>query len=438
MPTLMPHQIEGAAFLAARTAALLADEPRVGKTGAAIEASERVFARTILVVTKASARANWQREFREWAGRDAKVIYKAADVIPKAANVVIVGWGMVFDKALLDRLALRAWDVLILDESHEAKNPAAKRTQAVYDVLAPRADRVWCLTGTPTPNAPNDLFPMLAALSPERLNGESAYEAFVDRYCVTRPKFIGGKRIEVVVGGKNIDELRQRLMGFWLRRTQADVGINPPIYSLYAVTPSDADLKVLNHALFQVEPRAAAILAAAEDGDTAGLEMHMGPLRRLTGQIKAAAVARLVREEIENEGLDRIVLMAWHTDVLDSLGRELGDLGVAQLDGRTPATERQRVVDRFQSGAARVFLGQILAAGEAIDLSASCNLMFVEGSFTPKDMAQAALRITNHTQKRQALVRVCVLGGSIDEALMKIVMRKVQTIRQIQEKPSAD
>ena len=46
-------------------------------------------------------------------------------------------------------------------------------------------------------------------------------------------------------------------------------------------------------------------------------------------------------------------------------------------------------------------------------------------------MAQAALRITNHGQKRQCRVRVAALEGSVDEALQAIVIRKVATNKEI-------
>ncbi len=72
-----------------------------------------------------------------------------------------------------------------------------------------------------------------------------------------------------------------------------------------------------------------------------------------------------------------------------------------------------------------------MAAGEAIDLSAAAELVFVESSFVPKDMQQAALRITNHGQKRQTRVRVAALEGSVDEALQAIVIRKVTTNKEI-------
>ncbi len=65
MPTPFPHQIDGARFLA-NGGVLLADDPRVGKTGAAIMACDLVLAQRVLVVTTATGRANFGREFAAW------------------------------------------------------------------------------------------------------------------------------------------------------------------------------------------------------------------------------------------------------------------------------------------------------------------------------------------------------------------------------------
>jgi SWI/SNF-related matrix-associated actin-dependent regulator 1 of chromatin subfamily A len=73
----------------------------------------------------------------------------------------------------------------------------------------------------------------------------------------------------------------------------------------------------------------------------------------------------------------------------------------------------------------------MLAAGEAIDLSVSRDLIFVECSFTPKDMKQAALRVTNFGQTGSVLVRVAALAGSIDEAVTAVLTRKVASIQEV-------
>lgn len=429
MPTPKPHQIAGADFLAQRKVALLADEPRVGKTGAAVMACDLVMARKILVITTASGRTNWGREITAWSvfPRKVSVLYGMRDRVPADADVLVVGWPQISGGELVAQITARKWDVVIADESHLACNPEAKRTQAFYGKIVPSSPGacVWLLSGTPTPNGPHNMNPMLASLAPERLGPYREYHAYVRQFCTVKPRFVGGRRIDVVTGGKNIDDLKARTDGFWLRRTQQDVGIGEPIFALHLIHPDRIPAEVR-----ALDGDADAILAAAEAGDTRSLDLHLGAIRRVTGLLKANAVADLVAEEFDS-GLDRIVLMCWHSDVIDTLRDRLAKYGVVGVDGRTPAVKRQQEVDAFKAGRARVFVGQMQAAGEAIDLSSAAELIFVESSFVPKDMKQAALRITNHTQTRQTRVRVAALEGSIDEALQNILLRKVKTIKHL-------
>lgn len=431
----MPHQVEGALFLSNNKAALLADAPRVGKTGAAIMAADDILASRILVVTTASGRGVWQYQWPRWSHykRTVEVVAGTAKASDAAETVSVIGWAAA-DKLLA---AGATWDAIIFDESHYAKNPEAKRASAVFgpDGLHTRAPVRWCLTGTPIPNGPNDLFTTLRAIAPERLTTDygptdvSTYSAFTGRYCHIRKKRLSRWRtIDVVVGGKNERELSARLDGFIMRRTQADVGITAPQYDLLPICIAPRELEALERDL---GPDADLILAAAETGETRGLDMALGTLRRLTGSIKARGVAQAVVDDLAS-GIDRVVLMCWHHDVMDHLESALGKYGVVRVDGTTPDAARAKAQDAFsRDGGPRVFLGQITACGEAIDLSASAELIFVESSFVPKDMQQASLRITNHGQRRQPRVRVAALAGSIDEALQAVLLRKVSTIKEI-------
>jgi SWI/SNF-related matrix-associated actin-dependent regulator 1 of chromatin subfamily A len=445
-----PTQITGAQFLASRQAGMLADAPRVGKTGAAIIAADLICAERILVVTTASGRPVWKRGFADWSvfDRTVTVITK----LPKALNpgVTIVGWPSVSEPKLRALLLAVEWDLLILDEEHAAKNFSAKRTQAVYGTLledgarlstvtaiGARAKRVWPLTGTPFPHDLSDTYPRLRALAPERLAANPdkgwpdvlCYNDFLHRYCVVKMKQISQfNRIPVVIGGRNEAELQERMRGFWLRRTQADVGIRPPSYSIFPLMMSKAQSDfILTH---EQQLDRALVLNAIVTGETHNLEMHLGPLRRLTGEVKAKTIVEAVEDEF-NGGLDKLVIMYWHKGVGDELESGLAKYGVVRLDGSTPPKERETAEARFRDKKNRVFLGQIVAAGEAIDLSAASELWFAESSFSPKDMAQAALRVTNYEQTRNVFVRVCALTGSIDEALQAALLRLWATINKV-------
>lgn len=452
MLTPLPTQVSGAKFLAARKAALLADEPRVGKTGAAILAADDILAHKILIVTTASGRPVWRRGVADWSRcpRAAQVLVNGAKLSP-SIPVTVVGWPSLSNPQTRAALAMQEWDLVIGDEAHFAKSFQSKRTQGFYGSIeddgrtlnqrvcvAGRAKTVWALTGTPCPNSPLDLYPMLRALAPERLRADDGAgwpdvtreSAFKNRYCIFHPMKIGhgayARRIDVVTGGKNEAELAARIGDFMLLRTQADVGIRRPVYELLPLMVSDTvRRRVDENADLQT------VLTAAENGDTKKLELALGPVRRLTSEIKAHAIVEAIKDEFAC-GLDKVVLMRWHSRAGEIIREGLAEFGVVTVDGSTPPREREAAERRFREDPSiRVFDGQIQAAGEAIDLSAAANLVFVEASFVPKDMLQASLRITNHTQTRQAVVRVAVLEGSIDEAAQAILLRKWSSIREV-------
>lgn len=439
------HQIKGAEFLASRRTALLADAPRVGKTGTAIMAADMIGARRILVVTTASGRPVWRRGFHDWSiyGHRTQIL-TGNEKLSDDVEVAIVGWPQMADPARIFALWQTRWDVLILDESHAAKNFEAKRTVATFDPaggLAHRADRVWCLTGTPQANSPFDLYPMLRALAPERLAADAArdwpdvsdQEAFKRRYCKIKPKKIGFHRwIDVIIGGQNLDELAARLDGFYLRRTQQDVGITAPIYEIMPLMLSISKKEVEHLQIVERELKDKKVMSAIAQGDSQYLKDEaLGRVRRVWGELKVKPLLEALKEEFES-GLDKVVIAAWHTDVIEKLAAGLAKFGVVGVDGSTSSKAREANVRAFQTDPnVKIFIGQILAAGEAIDLSAAAELIFAESSFVPKDMQQMAFRITNHSQTRQPRVRVATLEGSIDDAMQASLMRKWATINEV-------
>ena len=334
----------------------------------------------------------------------------------------------------------RATELVILDESHNCKNPDAKRTQAILGkpvaggrslftegAMVRGETRAWFLTGTPLPHDPSDIWTTMRSSCPERLLADdqrdwpdvTRFEDFRSRYCIVRMKQISRfNKIAVVIGGRNESELRDRVGDFMLRRTQKDIGIRPSVYELFPLVVSNAVRKQVDGDLDKT-----AILKAAELGATKELEMELGPLRRLTGNIKAQAVVEAVREEFSN-GLNKIVLMYWHKEVGDVLEAGLQQFEPLRIDGATLTKDRETYELAFRGNTNnRVMLGQIQAAGEAVDFSSANELWFVETSFSPKDQAQAAMRITNVNQTRNTFVRVCCIEGSIDEALQASLLR---------------
>lgn len=440
-----PTQLTGAAFLADRARALLADEPRVGKTGAALIAMDYAMAGRTLIITTSSGRPVWARAVPAWSAMGRRVQIMKDTLDPKA-DTVVVSWGSITQPNTRSALLHGGFDVVIPDEAHYAKNFGAKRTQALYGglldsgrhldnnhAIAAAQRHIWPLTGTPYPNSPFDIYPHLRALQPDCLRAHDGMpdvireQDFMHRYCIVKMKKLSAwKRIPVIIGGRNAEELKARVGGFLLQRKQADVGIAEPVREIMPV-PGAASLRrelegVVSDMLRQ---------RVKAGQDIEDLQLELAEIRRVTGAVKAKAVVDAVKEEFDC-GLDKVVIAFWHKEVGALLRDGLSTYGVVGIDGSTPTNKRAEAEQRFLSDPnTRVFLGQIKAAGEAIDLSSSAELIFAETSIVPADMKQMSMRITNYTQSRLPRVRVAALEGSIDEALQQILLRKWSAIREV-------
>lgn len=466
MTELYPYQVEGARFLAEKKRALLADDMGLGKSAQAIAACDAVGAKHIVVVCPASVTENWRREFRKFQKfprpvADISRVEWVAGQEPSFGGAFEFVEVVSYDKVARD---VSTWlagtpDVLILDEAHYLKNRTAKRTKAIFGPkcdgvggLVERAKHVFLLTGTPAPNNPAELWPMLRAVLPQAISnpivaskntvthfrpddsfdplGVSyrplAYWSFVNRYCVTRDNGFGIQ----IVKGKNLAELKTRLAPFVLRRKKNEVLKDlPPIR--FAELPVEGRIEFDPD---KVEEFAAIVAKALTEHGIAGLAKiapHVATLRRLTGLAKVAPVVEWVKDWLDGGG-QKIVLFAHHRDVIDQLLAGLAEWPGVAVHGGLPPGQRQLNIDAFQNNEdTRFLIGQIQAAGTGITLTAASDVLFVESSWVPADNEQAAMRIHRIGQKNACLVRFAMLAGSIDEQIQRAVMRKTADISRL-------
>lgn len=415
MPELFPYQKEGVAFLATRNRALLTDKPGLGKTAQAVRAADCVLDdhEHMVVICPASLTENWNREINNWRqgfwtatvlSYDALV--RGADVPPHAA--------------------------VVLDEAHYCKSAGAKRTKAALR-LAQKAKHAWALTGTPAVNGVHELYTLLRVFAAPVVTGKNGkiatYLQFINRYCTTVPNPFG--YLPKVTGTKNGAELKARLSQFMLRRAKEEVlkDLPPMVEANMFVTVDEDDLKGLRKLEREIGPHALGQVAAgnlrALDGE------DVATLRRLTGTIKAGALAKMLDEELA-EGLEKIVVFAHHRDVLDVLHKALHHHGLVRLDGSATLTARQAAVDAFQTDPkVKVFLGQITAAGVGLTLTAAQSAVFAEMSWVPAENAQAKDRIHRIGQTGSCLVRYAILPRSLDERIVGVLRKKTAAIAQV-------
>lgn len=445
MTELRDYQKTGATFLATVERGLLADAPRVGKTAAAIAACDMVGAQKVLWITTGSARQDHMRAWFRFQKRNRTVLALLAGPPPKALPDVLI---VSYDQVVRHCEAIgKGWDAVVLDEVHKLKGRESKRTEIIYgkdckagpDSIVGSARYVFALSGTPAPNNYSELWPFLRAVvpnvirEPHETGRPLSYWPFTERFCKLRDDGFGIK----IVGNRNADDLRRRIAPIMLRRTLDEIAPQVPRIQSDVLLLGDKDAV---RALKQVEldrrlQELAAQLDAAPDDATKTLILHSATahldktLPRLTGQAKIDPIVDWLLEELP----EKIVIFGWHTSVLAELWSKLGgSKNAVLLDGSTAPYDRGKFVQRFQTDpTCHFFVGQIQAAGEAIDLSAADEVLFAESSWVPGHNEQAALRVVNINKTRPTLARFATIAGSIDERIQRVASNKLADLTKL-------
>ncbi len=436
---LLSYQEEGAEYLAARERAALYDEMGVGKTAQAIRAIDLIDGLHGIIVCPAAARQVWAGEIKKFARKPRRVL-KGAEIhhlklfMKGRIDVLLLSYEMA--TAWAPRLEGELLDFIVFDEAHYLKGPETKRTKALLGSdlnnhgrtdpvhgLARWASYCWFLTGTPNSNDAADFWTHArfcrATNLPKKL--------FADRYYRRRTGTYSDAHDPI---DAQVDELKQVIRSYSLRRTKLEAGLRLPPIWLTSVEV-DGDTSEIRQLLLQFPGLEQAIIDAVNQGGLSFLEgQHIMTLRRLIGEAKAPMYLEMLKEELAN-GLDKVVVFGVHLRALAHIrdGLRRAGYGAVEIKGGTSERERMAAVEAFQRDpSCRALLGNITAAGTALTLTAACNVDMFESAWNPAGNAQALMRVHRIGQERSVRGRFIALANSIDEVVSDIVARKASAI----------
>lgn len=433
----LPYQDEGADFLASHGRAGLFDEPGLGKTCQAIKALDRLGLERGVVVCPANVRNVWPMEIRKFSAGPRKVIKGSSNDdlglwLRGKADIIMLSYEMAtkWKKELAkDLRAFTIWD-----ESHYLKNYHSQRTRAAFGHNCSGefgygrwSGFSWFLTGTPMANDPSDIWTWLRFAGGTDLT----LRQFTARYFIARP---GTYNTSYTPRKDTLTELRTLIKRYSLRRTLKDVGLQLP--PLWVTTQTiEGDTREITALLAEHPGLDKTVIDALEKGGLSFLDAaHIATLRRLVGEAKAPVFAHQLVEEIAS-GLEKIVVFCAHKRPVQILCDILTHhkIGHVVLDGSSNETDRGAVVQRFQEEPEiKVFIGNIVAAGTGITLTAASQLVMLESDWTPANNMQALKRVHRIGQNDHVHVRFISLAKSIDEQVSDTVARKTAAIAQVQ------
>lgn len=447
---LLPFQIEAVLYALSRNRSYLALDPGLGKTpiAAVIAATLRDYGYQFVFICPPFLTRNTEEEFKRFAPNLYSGILKPKGAIFNGGDVFIVPDSII--SSVRAREAISNFVVarkergekvlLFIDEAHRYKNDTASRTKALLgfnDLLdgrqagiADQMDRITYLSGTPMPNRPMELFPILSHSAAETIQGMTRFE-FGHRYC-DGFKDAWGYNFD---GASNMSELAANVKDkFMLRFKKKDV--------MKELPPKTEEIVVLSEELTQTHLEFESALLnkySPEDLMKGLIQVDLGketlPLatyRRELGTRKVKPVAEFIKSQLE-ESDENIIVFAIHKETIHLLQLELEKYLPLVITGQTKMEDRHTIVKAFQSdkSTCRVIIGNIQAMGVGLTLTKASRVIFAEFSWVPADNEQASDRAHRIGQKENVLVQYLVYPNSVDKAVIETVLRKKKVTAHI-------
>lgn len=137
---------------------------------------------------------------------------------------------------------------------------------------------------------------------------------------------------------------------------------------------------------------------------------------------------------------DRVLIFSQWTTILNIMETFLDILGFAyfRIDGSTPVTERQPLIDAFNKAgcAVNIFLLSTRAGGMGINLTSANVVVMHDIDFNPQNDMQAQDRCHRIGQTREVTVVRLIVRGTVDEQIQRIADRKRVLHRALLMSPS--
>ncbi len=447
------HQIDGLRFALTKEKFLLCDDQGLGKSKQVIDwvvslKEQGKIKRALIVCGVNSLKYNWQKEVETHSNEKAWVLgtrfrkngnqYEGSakdklddlNNLPDCTFIITnietfragskkVGKNYEFPIAeKLQKLCKKGeLGLIAADEIHKCKNPTSLQGRAFLKV---RDNYMVAMTGTPLMNSPLDLFVPLNWLG---LDTHTFYK-FKNHFCT-----LGGFGGAEVVGYKNLEEIREILDSYMLRRLKMEV--------------LDLPEKMIQEEYVEMSSKQAKIYADVLDGvrkDLHKMSFSDNPLAMLIKLRQATGYTGILSDTIqESAKLDRmeemveelassnqkcIIFSNWEQITKEAKSR-LAKYKPAYITGATNASERMKEVERFQNDKdCKVIIGTIGAMGTGLTLTAAQTVIFLDEPWTRASKDQAEDRA--HRIGTQGTVNIITLltKSTIDEKINEIVYKK--------------
>jgi len=386
-----------------------------------------------LVVAPTSLLGNWQQEFKRFAPEVPTLLYHGPTRKLSEEPVVITSYGIL--RSDQDEIVKTGFDLVVLDEAQNIKNPTAAQTQAVYR-LASTPFRI-ALSGTPVENRLLELWSIFRFLNPGLLGSQIE---FVEHFA--RPiEFLGDREVS--------KRLRQVVAPFVLRREKRDPSIVPDLPQKIErdewcmLTPNQASLyqRVIDEVMGRIE--------GSEGIERKGLVLKLMLLlkqicdhpalyhKHLTGKAEESGkFLRLVEllEEIRSQG-EKVLIFSQFRSMGEIICSETARLFGERplfLHGGVPRKRREEMVALFERDHNPfAFVLSLKAGGTGLNLVSATHVIHYDLWWNPAVEVQATDRAYRIGQRETVMVHRLLTKHTLEEKINQLLLKKKALSSQI-------
>jgi SNF2 family DNA or RNA helicase len=408
---LYPHQVAVLDTLKNYNRCLLAMDMGTGKTHTSSEKLRSLDFKHALVVCQKSLVSMWVKHltdnYPEWTVID---YTKPKVKIPDSKCVIVLNYDIVFRRPEL--MALKNLSV-ILDECTIVSNPSARRTKAVFRL---DIQNIIMLSGTISKGRYENLWTTLRLLG-----WNISKRDFYSRYIIEQEINIANTPfpVKIVVGYKNIDELKSMLRkyGSYFLKTeevitlpeQTFVNIDVPTTPKYRKFRRDGVVEVGHQTLV---------------GSTTLNRMLYE--RMLCGQYNDEKLTAFT--DLLESTDDRLIVFYNFNDELDVLKKVIGNSRpISEVNGHT------KDLAAFENEENSITLCQYTAAAKGLNLQKANKIVYFSPTLSCEDWMQSQKRTHRIGQKNSCFYYKLVCKNSIEERIYAALERGVDFTNRLFE-----
>lgn len=342
---------------------------------------------------------------------------------------------------IVDRFKMNVWDMILLDEAHRIKNPKAQWTQNIKRL---KAKNKHVMTGTGFVNNPAEIWSLLHFLNPREWG---SYWRFRDHYCQQIRDARGYTIITGIMPGR-VEEFRTLRKKLGPRHTMREVhrSIDKPIETVREVELNGEqkrmydDIKTTLQTLDQqgvslqspnvlsMLNRLRQICVATPQVNSRGFDPKQNRMVTDVTLVEPSSKLNEVMTILEElDGDEQVVVFSNFKPPLHLLSERLEKARIPYLHLEQSHSEAKRYEmwhDLWPQRKHKVFMSTLALGGESINLSSAEYLIFLDRSWSPKDMMQAVGRVYRPGQKGAVEVIYINAKGTVDGYVKSKLDRK--------------